>query len=165
MELAKWYAVYTRSRQEKKVAGWMQKNGYTVYLPLIKTMRQWSDRKQKVEIPLISSYVFVHVGERDYYSILNTPGAVGYVTFEGKAAPIPEKQITAMKTAIDCNVDIEVTTDTIEPGEMVKVIAGPLKGTEGEMIGTVHKRNFLIRLSNIGFSLKAEVNAADVVKI
>ncbi len=165
MEVAKWYAIYTRSRQEKKVAGFMQKYGYTVYLPLIKTMRQWSDRKQKVEIPLISSYVFVQVTERDYYSILNTPGAVGYVTFDGKAAPIPENQILAMKMAVDNNLEIEITNETIEPGELVKVISGPLKGTEGELIRAVHKRNFLIRLSNIGFSLMLEVNAGDVIKL
>jgi transcription antitermination factor NusG len=165
MEVAKWYAIYTRSRQEKKVAELMKKNGYTVYLPLIKTMRQWSDRKQKVEIPLISLYVFVQVTERDYYSILNTPGAVKYVTFDGKAAPIPENQILAMKMAVDNNLKIEITNETIEPGELVKVVSGPIKGAEGELIRAVHKRNFLIRLHNIGFSLILEVNAGDVIKL
>ncbi|MFA6400517.1 MAG: UpxY family transcription antiterminator [Salinivirgaceae bacterium] len=165
MDLYKWYAVYTRSRQEKKVAEHLQKYGYTVYLPLIKTIRQWSDRKQKVEIPLISSYVFVNVSERDYYSILNTPGVVKYVTFDGKAAPIPENQILAMKMAVDNNLEIEITNETIEPGDMVKVVSGPIKGAEGELIRLVHKRNFLIRLNNIGFSLLLEVNAGDVIKL
>jgi transcription antitermination factor NusG len=165
METKNWYAVYTKSRNEKKVNELMTRNGYTVYLPLIKTLRQWSDRKKMVELPLIPSYVFVHVSEREYYRILETPGAIGYVTFEGKAAPIPEKQIEALKLALDKNVDIEISADTIEPGVLVKIISGPMKGAEGEMIRAIHKKNFLIRISHIGFSLKLEIDAKDVMKL
>lgn len=161
----RWYAVYTRSRGEKKVAELMHKNGYQVYLPLVKTLRQWSDRKKKVEVPLISSYVFVKVSEKEYYSILNTPGALAYVTFEGKAAPIRESQMEAMRMAVEGNLDIELTQEGIGLGERVKIISGPMKGAEGEYIETVHKHNFIINLDHIGFSLKVEVGANDVVKL
>ncbi len=143
----------------------MQKLGYNVYLPLVKTLKQWSDRKKKVEVPLIASYIFVCVSENEYYDILNTPGAVAYVTFEGKAAAIPEKQINAMRAAVENNMEIELQTKQLQKGEKVKVIAGPLKGAEGEFVDTAHKRNFILNLNNVGFSLKIEVNAADVVKI
>ena len=62
----KWYAIYTKSRWEKKCAKTMQADGYTIYLPLIKTLKQWSDRKKMVEIPLIPGYIFVNVSKIFY---------------------------------------------------------------------------------------------------
>lgn len=164
MQNKTWYALYIRSRWEKKSAQLMQNSGYVVYLPLIKTLRQWSDRKKMVEIPLISSYVFVNVSEKEYYDILNTPGVVGYVTFEGKAAPIRDSQIEAMKSAIEGNLKVQAV-DKVKVGQKVRIISGPLKGAEGEFVELVHKTNFIINLNNIGFSLAVEINAEDVVKL
>jgi transcriptional antiterminator RfaH len=161
----RWYAVYTRSRTEKKVIEQMDANGYEAYLPLVKTIRQWSDRKKKVEVPLISCYVFVHVSEAEYYKILSTPGVVRYVTFEGKAAPIPDLQIDTMKKAIEGNLNIEATTKKITPGQMVKIIFGPLNGMEGELLKWNNKHNLIIRLNNIGYTLKVKINAGDIVKL
>lgn len=164
MENWSWFAVYTKGRSEKKVKELFERQGYTAYLPLIKVLRQWSDRKKMVEQPLIPSYVFVKATESIYYKILETPGVVRYVTFNGKAAPIPESQIFALQCAIDKNLKIEISTESIASGEQVKVINGPLKGIFGEMVGSVHKRNFLIRISHIGYSLLVEIDAADVIK-
>ena len=50
-----WYAVYTRPRSEKKALITLSEDGYEVYLPLKKTLRQWSDRKKWIEFPLIPS--------------------------------------------------------------------------------------------------------------
>ena len=46
----KWYAVYTRPRFEKQVGQRLLEDGIEAYVPLIKTMRQWSDRKKVVEM-------------------------------------------------------------------------------------------------------------------
>jgi transcription antitermination factor NusG len=165
MEIRNWYAIYTRSRSEKKTAELMKQCGYQVYLPLIKTLRQWSDRKKWVEIPLISSYIFVNVSLREYYAILDTPGVVCYVTFEGKAAPIRNSDIEALKMAINKNIPIKLIAKPLKKGQKVKIIDGPMKGAEGEYVESRHKTNFIINLSQIGFSLKLEINANDVVKI
>jgi transcription antitermination factor NusG len=56
---SRWYAVWTRSRQEKVVAAMLSALGVQHYLPLKSELRQWSDRKQMVEAPLFSGYLFV----------------------------------------------------------------------------------------------------------
>ncbi len=160
-----WYAVYTRSRGEKKAAEFILIEGFQAYLPLVKTLRQWSDRKKKVEIPLIPSYVFVNVSQCEYYKILEIQGVLAYVTFEGKPTPIRNSEIEALKMAVEGNMTIELENSPIEKGEMVKIIAGPMKGAEGEYIETKHKNNFVINLNNIGFILKVEVNASDIMKL
>ena len=94
----------------------MLKRGYEVYLPLIKTLRQWSDRKKKVEVPLIPSYIFVRVNSREYHEVIKTPGAVAFVTFEGKAARISENQMDTLKSAVDNSLNIEVDRTNLLPG-------------------------------------------------
>jgi transcription antitermination factor NusG len=96
-----WHALYTRSRHEKRVYDELIYDEIEAYLPLHTVIKQWSDRKKKVEEPMIRSYVFVKISEKEYYNVLNIPAAVRYVTFEGKAAPIPEWQIDVMKKALE----------------------------------------------------------------
>jgi hypothetical protein len=47
----------------KKVAEQLTKMGIECYCPLITQVRQWSDRKKKVVVPLFNSYVFVQVAD------------------------------------------------------------------------------------------------------
>ena len=54
-----WYAIYTMPRSEKKVYNRIIESGIEAYLPLLTTVRIWSDRKKKVSLPLIPSFVFI----------------------------------------------------------------------------------------------------------
>ena len=160
-----WYVLYTRSKWEKKCAESIKENGYEVYLPLIKTLKQWSDRKKMIEIPLISGYLFVKIYNKDSYKILDTLGIVGFVKFGGNPALIRDSQINALKKAINNNLIIESINKTFEKGQKVKIISGPMKGAEGEYVTKAHKTNFIINMSNIGYSLKIEINAQDVMEL
>ena len=161
-----WYALYTKSRQEKKVYAEFQKMGLTAYLPLETKIKQWSDRKKKVEEPMIRSYVFVKSSEKEYYDILNTTGAVRYVTFEGKAAPIPEWQIETMKKMVEYNEPHHYSGEQFIKGEKITIQAGPLKGYEGEIVkDNKGKNKIIIRIENIGYSLVVESPMALVKKV
>ena len=154
-----WYAVYTKSRAEKKIYEELCDSSYEAYLPLVKILKQWSDRKKWVQEPLIRSYVFVKASEKEYYDILNINGIVKYVTFEGKAAPIPEYQIDALRASIDNKLDISVTTDRYKKGEIINIAHGPMKGHKGEIVEISGKKHFLIRIENIGYSLVVKLPA------
>lgn len=148
-----WYALYTFSRSEKKVNVRLQENGIEVFLPLQRKLRKWKDRKKFVEEPLITSYIFVKVSEREYYKVLETEGIVRYVTFSGKAAPIPEYQINILKKIVESNSPVLLTTEKLKPGCKIKVISGIFIGFEGEMINFRGKKNLIIRIDQIGQSI------------
>ena len=44
-----WYALYVKSRSEKKVLTQLEEQGFEAFLPLVTHVKQWSDRKKKVE--------------------------------------------------------------------------------------------------------------------
>jgi transcription antitermination factor NusG len=160
-----WYAIYTKSRQEKKVFKEIQKLGLTAYMPLETKIVQWSDRKKKVEEPMIRSYVFVKASEKEYYDVLNINGIVRYVTFEGKAAAIPEWQIEAMKKMLENNIPHAYSGERFMSGEKILIESGPLKGYTGEIIkDSDGKKKLVIRIENIGYSLILEDSSFTKIK-
>ena len=156
----KWYAVYTRPRFEKQVLKGLLDQGIEGYLPLVKTMRQWSDRKKMVEVPLFSSYVFVHINRSSYDQVLQTHGVVKYITFEGKAATIPDNQIDNLKIIVDSNEKVESTWETRRKGDQVVVTAGSLKGLKGELITEGDRKKVLVRIHGIDQNLTVEVHSS-----
>ncbi|MBN2818770.1 MAG: UpxY family transcription antiterminator [Bacteroidales bacterium] len=154
-----WYAVYTRPRFEKRVYTELVNDDIEAYLPLQKTLRQWSDRKKMVEIPLLPSYVFVHISLLEYLKVLQTDGIVKYISFEGQAVSIPEKQINTLKLLLDANSEIECTQQNFKKGQKVDVVLGSLKGLEGELVSHGKKKRFLVRINQINQNLLVNIPA------
>lgn len=149
-----WYAIYTNPRAEKKVAQALQLNGIACYLPLQITIKQWSDRKKKVEEPLFKSYVFVHVNlELEKHIVLNSPGIVKFVRIGGENPKIRPHIIEAIKLSLSNFQDIEVSAEIIATNQYVKVIAGPLQGYEGEVKEKHGSQYFVIKIEELGTQL------------
>lgn len=157
----KWYAVYTKSRAEKQLHNNLVNHGIESFLPLVKALKQWSDRKKWVSEPLIRSYVFVKVSQKEFYKVLNLPGAVFYVSFNGQAASIPDEQILSLKTFWEkANRPIEIAFKKVSPGSKIKISSGPMKGLSGEVIQIRGRRHIVIRLDCIGCNLHTEIAEA-----
>jgi len=166
LEMRNWYAIYTRSRSEKVVSKLLEVNDIDHYLPLRRVLKQWSDRKKWIEEPLIRSYIFVNIADdKEYLRTLQTDGVVKFVTFEGKAAKIPEKQIDNIRLLLASDKDLEVTTEDFKPGMNIMVKAGQLKGLEGTLIETRGKNRVKVSLEAIGQSILVEIPAAYLEKV
>lgn len=148
-----WYAIYTKSRAEKKTYALLLQRGFQVYLPLQKKLKQWSDRKKWVEEPLFNSYMFVYVCEREYYDVLQTPGVVRYITFSGKAAPIREDQINLLKKILSSESELEISDHQFSVGEKVRVVGGPFHGMTGELVDLKNSKRFIIRFDELNKSI------------
>ena len=149
----RWYAVYSRSRAEKKAATELEYQGIEFYLPLIKRLKQWSDRKKWVEEPLFRSYVFVHIEQKDHYKVLQNPYLVRYITFEKKAVPIPDQQIEAIKYFLEEKEPEEPENIEWIKGNRVEVISGELTGLMGELIEVHGKHKVKVQIDVIGKSV------------
>ncbi len=145
-----WYAVYTRPRHEKKVHSQLQYQKIESFLPLQTTIRQWSDRKKKITEPLFNCYVFVRITCKEYYPILNLDGVVRFVTFEGKAVEIPEKQIQLIRNLLGENIEVSDNLANIPIGSPAKIIAGPLIGLTGILSENAGKKLVVFQIDGIG---------------
>ena len=149
-----WFAVYTRSRTEKKAYDELHKHGITSYLPMHKVLRQWSDRKKWIEVPLFNSYLFVKISPKEYLQVLQIQGLVRFITFEGKAVPIPPQQIEAIKTFIGQGPQaFEETEVNFEAGAPVEILKGAMAGLTGILLYIAGKHRVKVEIDCVGQSL------------
>ena len=159
----KWYALYTRSRFEKKMLSELTDRSVEVFLPMREILSRWKDRKKRIWIPLFPGYIFVnHVDTpENRYRILNVPGAVRFVGFEGRAHPIPDEQIQYVRRFLEASIAID-PYPYMQVGSQVEVIAGPLKGIRGILVEKRGRFRFVIQVDLIRQAVSVEIDASDV---
>lgn len=161
----KWYAIYTKPRSEKKTNQRLIEKGIETYLPLIKVLRQWSDRKKWVEVTLFSSYLFVKIEDKDYLKVLQTGGVVMFISFENKRIPIPNKQIETIKCLITNNINFEVSNEQYKIGDMVEIQSGAMIGIRGALLQLHGKHKVIIKMEAINQSLLVEIPINNLTKV
>lgn len=153
----RWYALYVRSRFEKKVHDALLHRKIDTYLPMVLTIRQWKDRKKKVYLPLFKGYVFIRIDLRQSLEVLKVEGAVQIIGFAGNPISIPDEQIQAVKLLISGNYETEVIP-LLEKGDYVEIISGPLKGLSGMVLRNGSPLRFIVAIGIIGRSVAVEVS-------
>jgi transcriptional antiterminator RfaH len=148
-----WYAVSCRSRFEKRAFEHFTKAGIESYLPLVRTLKQWSDRRKWVEVPLFRSYIFVRITPKEYMKVLLTEGVVRFITFEGKAVPIPPKQITAIRHFLNSEKDQILAPGDLSIGDEIEIQRGSLMGLKGHLVDMHGKKKVKIEIEAIGKSI------------
>ncbi len=161
----KWFALYTKSRTEKKVNQELVDKGIECYLPLEKKLKLWSDRKKWVEEPFIRSYIFVNIEESNLQKALNTPGVVTVIRFAGKPAPVREEQIKIIQSVLSSSEEYELCTEKFEPKEKVEVTQGSLKGLVGEMVHHLNKYKVLVRIESVNQNILIRINPSYLKKV
>ena len=144
-----WFALYTRPKNEKKVTEQLVKLGIEVYCPLVTQVKQWSDRKKKVETPLISSYVFVNLEEKERNKVFEAFGVVRYLFWLGKPAIIRDEEIYLLKDSLK-EVISSFEISEIKPGDVMNISRGPFQGKEG-VVKVVEKNKIQLILKELGF--------------
>src|SRR5580658_676323 len=98
----KWFAVYTISRHEKRVALHLTQRQIEYYLPLYRSARKWSDGSRvTLELPLFPGYLFVHIRRTERVRVLEVPGALAVVGGSGREPiAMPDEAIDALRTGL-----------------------------------------------------------------
>jgi len=143
-----WYVIYTKPRNEKKVAERLELLGIEVYCPLVTVVKQWSDRKKKVQTPLLISYLFVCLEEKNREKVFQVSGVVRYLFWLGKPAIVRDEEIIALKDALkDTLVAFEVSG--IKVGDLLPIPIGPFQGKEGK-VKQINKNSLQLILTELG---------------
>lgn len=136
----------------------MQKLGIEHYLPLYKTIRQWSDRKKKVEEPLIRSYIFVRIVQKEYLSVLQVNGVVKFVQFSGEPVPIPDWQINNLKILLGAGMMVENNGKEFKKGEEVMITRGSLEGLRGVVARSGNRTKLVISITALSYNMVVDID-------
>jgi transcription antitermination factor NusG len=153
-----WKVIYCASRQEKKVSAYLSQRNIEHYLPLVKSLRVWSDRKKWVEMPLFNAYIFVRPTETQRDVVQQIPGVVKFLRYNGADAMVAEKDVALIQRLIEKGYQIQQhdMLSPLESGDLADVLDGPFKGEEVE----VHyfENEAFVVVSVEGFSNSYKVN-------
>jgi transcription antitermination factor NusG len=163
---ARWYAIRTRSRHEKVAARELDAQGIPVYLPLVASVRQWSDRRTEVEVPLFPGYAFVRVAysSGDRIRVLQAIGVVGFVGGKAAGVSIPEEQIEAIRTLLVRKVPVK-DHPFLKVGQRIRIRSGSLSGLEGILVAVNGLRSLVISVEPIQRSLCINIDGYDIEMI
>ena len=146
-----WFVIYVKPRTEKKVVQELEKLGVTVFCPMITEVRQWSDRKKKVEVPLINSYVFVQLKEKEREIVFQVHGVVRYLFWLKKPAIVRDEEISVLKEWLS-GVGVNAEVENLKPGDQLKIKSGPFKGKEG-IVQELSKNRVQLLLQDLGLKI------------
>ncbi|WP_298150124.1 UpxY family transcription antiterminator [Flavobacterium sp.] len=151
-----WYVLYTNPKAERKTSEQLTKIGIENYCPLIATIRQWSDRKKKIEVPLFSSYIFVNLDEKDRNSVFSVKGVLRYLFWLGVPAIVKDHEIETIKKWLS-NEKAAFEIESIRPGDTMIIPDGPFKSHSG-IVREVNKNNVRLVLESIGIVLTMKLS-------
>jgi transcription antitermination factor NusG len=159
-----WYALYTAPRHEKRVADQIDQQGISCFLPLYRSVRRWKDRRKELAMVLFPGYVFVQMPLQIRLRVLQLPGAVRLVTFNGQPAALPEEEIESLRTRLSGSGNVE-PHPYLNAGQRVRVRSGPLQGLEGIIVRTKDRCRIVLSIHLIMRSMAVEVDECDVESI
>jgi|SRR5580658_368445 len=160
-EERRWFAVFTRSHHEKRVAQYYAERNIEHLLPVSRVERQWSHyRKVTIEMPLFPNYLFVHISRRERTRAIEVPGALSLVGQNSVPVPLPDVEIESLRESLKLQ--------NCEPhpypvvGSRVVIKNGALTGRVGVVLRNKNRCRVVLTIACIMRSFVVEVDAADL---
>ena len=150
-----WYVLHTRPRVEKKVEEQLLSLGITAYCPTRPEIKIWSDRKKRVDVPILPSMVLVNLDDKDINRVFECPGVVRYMFWLGKRAVVRQVEIDTLKKYLGGSYNfINSKIMDITVGDNFKLSSF---NNEKGIVRRSSNNNIWIYLKSIGYSIKLKL--------
>lgn len=158
-----WYVIHTKPKNEKKVFEQILKKEIEAYLPLMQTVRYWSDRKKKLMVPLFPSYVFVNTNEEGRKrAISNTYGALRYVLYQKRPAKISEREIQNIRLSLQVPEKIKIEEKRITEGDMVEITGGIFRSLTGYIKEIRGHYKLIVNIMELNSTFSVQLSSSEV---
>ena len=149
-----WHVIYTKPRAEKKVEERLNDFGISAYCPVKQEIKQWSDRKKKILVPVLPSMVLVNIDEKERNKVFDIPGVVRYMFWLGKHAVVKEEEVDLLRTLLTQNNIVSQTTEALKVGEKIDV---PGFENQSGIIKKISTNKIWVVLKNLGYVIKLKI--------
>jgi transcriptional antiterminator RfaH len=158
-----WYILYTYPQYERKVHKSLQLKNFNSFLPVQTIVKQWSDRKKRVEIPLFPNYVFVQTDRNERFKVLDFHGVSRFIAFNGQPVTIDDKEIQKIKSMMSIS-DLS-TEENLILGDRVILENGIFKGLEGVIYRKNGRTRFGVHISAINQVISVDASTIQLCKM
>ena len=147
-----WFVLYCKPNTEKSTAQKLKNIGYEVYCPTRTEVRQWSDRKKKIEKPVLPSMILVCTKDKNRSQVFTVPTVHRYLSFARQPAIVREDEVKAMQKHLSSDYG-QVQIERIEVGSQLDLDKFGFKGQQG-IVKKLSKNQCWIYLESLGFIIK-----------
>ena len=155
-QTARWYALFLECNQEKRVALHLAARDIEHFLPCYESLRQWKDRRVKLQRPLFPGYVFVRIALVERTRAVTIPHVVAFVGPKALPSVISDEEIAGIRRALEYR--------RIEPhpylkvGQRVAITRGLLSGMQGILVRQSNGARVVVSLETITCAFAVEVD-------
>ena len=150
-----WYVLHTKSRSEKKVEEQLLSFGINAYCPTRSEFKLWSDRKKKIDRPVLPSMVLVKIDDKDINRVFESPLVVRYMFWMGKRAVVRQLEIDVLKKYLDGSYNlISSNSSSVNIGDDFRL---PSFNNEKGIVSRISNNNIWVYLKSIGYSVKLKL--------
>ena len=163
---SQWFAIQTRYRYEQRVAGDLTSKGLESYLPLLREVHDWKDRKKSVEVPAFGGYLFARFEptQRNRVRVLETTGVVRLLGHQGELEAVPDSEIDSLRRSLKSGAPC-MRHPYLANGTLLRIERGPLSGLEGRLVRTANSLRLVVCVASVGQAIAIEVAREDVAPI
>jgi len=161
-----WFAVQTRYRYEQRVANDLAAKGIENYLPVLREVHDWKDRKKQLELPAFGGYLFTRfeTSQRNRVRVLETTGVVRLLGHQGELEAVPDGEIESLRRSLESGAPC-TRHPYLADGTLLRIERGPLSGLEGRLVRTANALRLVVCVASVGQAIAVEVAREDVAPI
>lgn len=161
-----WFAIQTRYRYELRVAGDLAAKGLENYLPLLREVHNWKDRKKSIEVPAFGGYLFARFEptQRNRVRVLETSGVVRLLGHQGELEAVPDSEIETLRRSLNSGAPC-TRHPYLANGTLLRIERGPLAGLEGRLVRNANSLRLVVCVASVGQAIAVEVAREDVAPI
>lgn len=159
-----WLVVYTKPRQEKKLAERLTQMGYEVYCPTQRIKKRWSDRWKWIDQPLFTSHLFIQIDPERRDAIYYVPGFVRFLFWLKRPAQVRPQEIATLKRWLNDFSLEAISLETYRAGQAVKLLSGPLQGHHAA-VSEQRGSTLELVLEELQIKVKVDLSRTEVVSM
>ena len=150
-----WYVLHTKPRSEKKVEDKLLSMGINAYCPTRSEIRFWSDRKKRIQVPILPSMVLVNIDDKDINRVFESAGVTRYMFWLGKRAVVRQSEVDILKKYLNGDYNlINSRLSNIKVGDNFNLSSF---NNETGIVNRISNNNIWIYLKSIGYSVKLKL--------
>jgi transcriptional antiterminator RfaH len=164
-QIPRWYAISTRYKSEKYVAGMLRRKRIEAYVPLVSKTKRYTRKIKTYDLPLINCYAFVRISRDQVVPVLETPNVVGFVKPGQEIVPVRDEEIQLLQRIVGEIEMVQAEPLSLNAGDRVEIISGNLTGLEGTLTKQNGKHEFVVELDSLGYQLRMVVDKQALRKV
>jgi len=155
----RWLVCHTRPRCEKKFAALLAAEDLPHYLPLLTSVRRYGARTRSFTKPLFAGYVFAQVAPLHQTRLYQQDLLARAIEITDEASFL--RQIAEVRAVVASGYELSVRP-LLQRGRRVRIVAGPLRGLEGEVDDPTHPEGVVLSVDVLQQGLLVKLPAENL---